>query len=118
ASAGVRSLVVEARAPAGVLRQCLAALPGLGDAMVEDLGDGIASLRAEVAGGADPREAAAAALAARGLQPRQLRLQVPTLEEFFYAVTEWADRREELAAAGGDGSDGGATVAAVPEGAR
>jgi len=117
ASAGQRSLVVEARAAVDVLGQCLAAVPGVGRAMVEDLGLGVASFRAEVATGADPREAAAAAVAARGLQLRELRLQLPTLEEFFYAVTEGADRREELAAAGGDG-DGGAAVAAVPEGAR
>jgi hypothetical protein len=36
-----------------------------------------------------------AALAQRGIAVRELRLDMPTLEEFFYRVTEGADRAEE-----------------------
>ncbi len=103
ASAGRRSLRVEAHADQATLLRCLAALPGLGSATavpaeLVDLGGGVASFRSPIAGDGDPRDAAAAALAAAGLRVRDLRLELPTLEEFFYSVTEGADRAEEHAA--------------------
>ena len=57
-----------------------------------------ARVRARVEPLGDPRDAVAAALAAAGAKVRELRLDMPTLEEFFYQVTEGADRAEEGAA--------------------
>src|SRR5262249_13202617 len=95
ARGGNRRLRVEAHAAPPALAACCGGLPGVGLAEVADLGGGVALLRAGVDGAADPRDAAAQALAAAGIAVRELRLELPTLEEFFHAVTEGADRREE-----------------------
>ncbi len=97
AAAGARALVVEAHAAPATLAASLAAVPGLSAPNAVDLGAGVAGFRAGVAANADPRDLAAAALQAAGLRVRELRLQLPTLEEYFYTVTEGADRNEELA---------------------
>ena len=90
-----RALMVEAHAPAAALQQALVALPFLRGATAEDVGDGLSRLRAQVDPLGDPRDATMAALAQRGIAVRELRLDMPTLEEFFYRVTEGADRAEE-----------------------
>jgi hypothetical protein len=46
----------------------------------------------------------AQALQQRSVLVRELRMEMPSLEEFFYSVTEGADRREELAARSAGGA--------------
>jgi ABC-2 type transport system ATP-binding protein len=94
ASAG-RRLRVEARADAVALGACVADLPAVLHTEVRPLPDGWSLLVAEVAAGADPREAVAERLLQRGLAARSLRLDLPSLEEFFHELTEGADRVEE-----------------------
>jgi len=113
-----RLLVVVAKMPSPQLLALLRDLPGVvaeapanggggsdGGEHVGDLGaggspagDGFAAVVVAVAADADPRDAAFAALHGRGVAIRELRLQLPTLEEFFVQVTEGQD----LAAAEGE----------------
>ena len=102
ASTGRRTLRVEARAEPAALAAALAEVPGLAAAECSDRGEGIASLQAQVDGRADPRDAVAAALARAGLAARELHLELPSLEEYFFAITEGADRAEELSAHAGE----------------
>lgn len=95
AASAERVLSVEAAASAQQLLAAASDLPSLLGVEAADAGAGFARLRARVEPMGDPREAVAAALAARGLSVRELRLDLPTLEEFFYQVTEGADRVEE-----------------------
>ena len=62
--------------PGQALQQALVALPFLRGATAEDLGDGLARLRAQVDPLGDPRDATMAALAQRGIAVRELRLDV------------------------------------------
>ncbi|MBM3972510.1 MAG: ABC transporter ATP-binding protein [Planctomycetes bacterium] len=91
-----RRLRVAVRGEPGALASALAAGGIAADVVV---GDGLASAVAELPAGADPVPALAAALAARALPVHELRVELPTLEEWFHAVTEGADRGEEAAAA-------------------
>jgi ABC-2 type transport system ATP-binding protein len=93
-----RRLRVEAHTAPAVLSEALASMPGIAIADVRDLGGGVAMLAASVEVEGDPRDAVARALQLRGLLVRELRLEMPSLEEFFYSVTEGADRHEEIAA--------------------
>lgn len=102
-----RRLLVEAHTTPETLA-ALAADLGLGAESVAPLPGATARLEAVVAADADPRDAIAAALAARQIALRELRLELPSLEEFFYAITEGADRREELAATAADQAGGAA----------
>ena len=102
ASTGRRTLRVEARAAPAALAAALAPVPGLATAECRDRGEGIASLHAQVDGHADPRDAVATALARAGLAARELHLELPSLEEYFFAITEGADRAEERAAHAGE----------------
>ncbi|MGE3175499.1 MAG: ATP-binding cassette domain-containing protein [Planctomycetota bacterium] len=95
---GRRTLQVEVAGPAETLRAALAGLAGLRDQEVVDLDGGGARLRARIDRDADPRDAASQALSAAGLRPLELRIEMPTLEEFFYSITEGADLAEEGAA--------------------
>jgi ABC-2 type transport system ATP-binding protein len=93
-----RRLRLEAHASSAVLQETLASVSGIAIAEVRDLGGGVAMLAASVDIEGDPRDAVARLLQQRGLLVRELRLEMPSLEEFFYSVTEGADRREEIAA--------------------
>ncbi len=98
AAGSERVLRVEAAATAQQLLAAVSGLPSLRCKEAEDLGDGYARLRARAEPMGDPREAVALALAARSAAVRELRLDLPTLEEFFYQVTEGSDRDEESVA--------------------
>ncbi|MEC7582993.1 MAG: ABC transporter ATP-binding protein, partial [Planctomycetota bacterium] len=95
---GRRRLRVQAHAPSDAVRTCLAGVPELADAEFRDGADGITSVSALV-GGDDPRDAVAAALGGAGIALRELGLEMPTLEEYFYMVTEGADHRAEVGVA-------------------
>jgi len=99
ATTGQRRLRLQVHANHVDVRDCLAVLPGLGELEVMNMADGVTAVSAPV-GSEDPRDAVAAALGGAGIAIRQLQLEMPSLEEFFYMVTEGADRREEAKAAG------------------
>jgi ABC-2 type transport system ATP-binding protein len=98
ATGGRRTLRVEAHAAPEALLAALTVVAGLSASRAAALGDGVADLRAAVDAGCDPRDDVAAALQGAGLRVRELRLELPTLEEFFAATTEGADHAEEGAA--------------------
>jgi gliding motility-associated transport system ATP-binding protein len=98
AGGGRRTLRIEAYTAAATLLASVAEVPGLDGATAEDQGGGIARLRAPVVGDVDPRDAASLAMERAGLRVRELRIEMPTLEEFFYSITEGADLAEEGAA--------------------
>lgn len=96
-----RRLVVTATLAADALVVLVRGLPGVsGEPRAVDAGDAFTTVEATVDASQDPRDAAFTALQARGARVRELRLQLPTLEEFFVQVTEGAD----LARGGSEGS--------------
>ena len=100
-STGKRRLRVQAHAASQDVRACLAGVPELVDAEYVDGAAGVTSVSALV-GGPDPSDAVAAALSGAGIALRELGLEMPSLEEYFYMVTEGADRREEASAGADD----------------
>ncbi len=90
-----RHLVVAAACAPEALRAVAADVVSLRDVRCEAAADGGSELRAEVDAGLDPRRELGARLCAAGVAVSELRLDLPTLEEFFYRVTEGSDRREE-----------------------
>jgi ABC-2 type transport system ATP-binding protein len=94
ASAG-RRLCVRAACSADTLRQALAGLPGVDTGVEVVAADGIAASRLDIAIGADPSAELGRRLLAAGAAVHELRLDLPTLEEFFHQVTEGADRAAE-----------------------
>ena len=113
-AASDRRLHVEVRGAKEALTASLRGVPGL--QLRDAVADGdYAVIAADVARDHDPRDAVGLALAKAGLTIRELRLAAPTLEEFFYTITEGADRKEELAAAAAAGS---AVASRRPSGSR
>jgi ABC-2 type transport system ATP-binding protein len=100
AKGALRRLCVAVR---GEPADLAAALAQAGIAVEVSARDGLAVAAAALRPGHDPVPALATALAARGLPVHELRIELPTLEEWFHGVTEASD----VAAA---------AVAAVPEG--
>ena len=94
-----RSLVVTAACGVEGLRACVADLPGIGEHGLTSDDAGHATLKATVEAGVDPREAIGQRLLAAGIAVVTLRLDLPSLEEFFYQLTEGCDRQAEHALA-------------------
>lgn len=86
-SAG-RRLVVEARLAEGDLLEVLRGVPGGGEPQVVATDGAFVRVELPVSAGADPREEAFQRLSARRAFVRELRLELPTLEEYFQQVTE------------------------------
>jgi ABC-2 type transport system ATP-binding protein len=87
-----RRLVVTAQMPAEKLIALVRGLPGVHDDLhASAQPDGYVTVEATVGPADDPRDAAGAALRAADVRVRELRLQLPTLEEFFVQVTEGVD---------------------------
>jgi ABC-2 type transport system ATP-binding protein len=84
---GARRLVVAARLPGKDLLACLQSLPGTDKLEVTGEADGFATVTAAVAPKADPRDEAYRALERTGAAIRELRLDLATLEQFFYDRT-------------------------------
>lgn len=82
-----RQMVVVARMEAEPLRTGLLALDGVEEVQLEAREDGMQEARSTLAADADPREAAFRWLARSGAEARELRLDLPTLEEVFRQVT-------------------------------
>jgi ABC-2 type transport system ATP-binding protein len=80
---------VDRTGPCGpALAACLAGLPGLGKPQVIGEDGRYATVRAVLAPGADPRDAVFGRLQAAGAAMRELRMDLPTLEQFFQQITE------------------------------
>ena len=98
-------LSVRARCPAELLREIVTVLAGVvadtidvaeGDAAT---GHGVATLRCELEPSSDPSEELGTRLQQAAVPVYGLEVERPTLEEYFYAITDGADQREELALA-------------------
>jgi ABC-2 type transport system ATP-binding protein len=98
ASAASRRLHVRVRGDQAMLRMALAAA-GVTPDTVTTSGDGATAAHARVPGDVDPTPALAEHLLAAALPVLELRLELPSLEEWFHAVTEGSDRADEVAAA-------------------
>ena len=88
-------LRAQARCSEAQLRECLEGLPGVVADTVEVATGEVATLRCEVAPGADPTAALGDRLQAAGVAVHELAVELPTLEEYFYAITDGADQRLE-----------------------
>jgi ABC-2 type transport system ATP-binding protein len=79
------------------LAEAMAGITGLhaGDAATRN--DGVTSMRCVVERGVDPRAELGQRLLRAGIAVHELAVEQPTLEEYFYAVTEGSDRSEEAA---------------------
>jgi ABC-2 type transport system ATP-binding protein len=98
-SSGGRKLRVEAYLAAADLRRVLAPVAGSSVLAVNDDADGCAVGEVTITSGDDPREQIGRELLRLGAPVREMRLDLPSLEEFFHQVTEGQDQAEEAAAA-------------------
>lgn len=94
-------LRVTARCSAEQLRAWVEELPGVVGATLAARGEQPASLRCDVEPGADPTTALGDRLQAAGVAVHELRLELPTLEEYFYAITDGQDQQPDGDARGG-----------------
>ncbi len=98
AGAARRMLHVCVRGDATTLRAALAAV-GIAPENVTANGDGTTTAHARVPSQVDPTPALAERLLAAALPVREMRLELPSLEEWFHTVTEGCDSADEVAAA-------------------
>lgn len=94
-----RTLHVTARGTPSKLLDALQGVAGLRDARSMRVDDAWSSLHAAVEPGAEPAAAVGGRLLEAGLPVRELRIDLPSLEEYFHRVTEGSDHAEERAAA-------------------
>jgi ABC-2 type transport system ATP-binding protein len=97
-SAG-RSLHVTAACTAGQLEELARVVPALAGCEVKAGTAGLATLVAALEHGADPTAELSGRLLRAGIAVRELKIELPSLEEYFQRMTEGLDREEELAAA-------------------
>ena len=81
------------------LAQALDGLPGVTSREVKAGAGGTAAASLQFATGVDPGMQLGERLLAAGLPVIELHTELPTLEEFFHAITEGVDRAEEQAVA-------------------
>ncbi|MCA8951216.1 MAG: ABC transporter ATP-binding protein [Planctomycetes bacterium] len=91
-----RRLVVSAFCEAPRLCELVAALPGVNAAEFAAGPERSVVVTAELAEGSDPRAALGQQLAGAAIPVRELRIDVPSLEEYFHLMTEGADRAAEV----------------------
>jgi ABC-2 type transport system ATP-binding protein len=92
-----RRLLLRAGAPTARLAEYCRELPGVLAVAEAVAHDGVGAITATIAPGADPSAELGKRLFAAGVPVIELRLVLPTLEEFFYRITEGSDRAEEQA---------------------
>jgi ABC-2 type transport system ATP-binding protein len=97
-------LRVVARCDARQFAEAMAGITGLQPFVATTGDDGTISMRCVVDRGADPRAEVGQRLLRAGIAVHELKAELPTLEEYFYAVTEGSDRSEEAALAAPAGS--------------
>jgi ABC-2 type transport system ATP-binding protein len=100
-----KQLVLSARLPAPELAAKLAGVKGLGGLTTRLTSDGFTTMSGSVERGADPRDEVYRRLVDVGVPLRELRLDLPSLEEYFQQVTEGFDLEEERASSSGPGSE-------------
>jgi ABC-2 type transport system ATP-binding protein len=96
---GDARLVVVAVATAETLAAQLRRLPALRPQPIETLPDGVVRVVCDVAADEELLWPLGRQLAAAGIPVLELRLELPTLESYFHAITEGSDLAEEAAAA-------------------
>jgi ABC-type multidrug transport system ATPase subunit len=99
AGATRRTLHLVARSGEPELRVLLAGLDGVHATRVTPAGEGLAAAVLELDADADPTAVVAQRLAAAGVPVHELRIELPSLEEYFHAITEGSDAAEERSAA-------------------
>ncbi|MCR9244152.1 MAG: ABC transporter ATP-binding protein [bacterium] len=102
-----RRLVVAAACDEAAMRQLLAGLPIEGVELVEGT-NGLTRASAGLTEGADPRAEIGERAVAAGIALQELKLDAPSLEEYFQLMTEGADRAAENEALVGDSETAGA----------
>jgi ABC-2 type transport system ATP-binding protein len=95
---GSRTLHLRAVATAPELATLLAGLPGVDALRCEPAADGTAHAAMELPPSVDPARAIGERLAAARIAVHELRIELPSLEEYFHAITEGSDAAEERAA--------------------
>ena len=88
-------LRVAAQCDAAHLRARVTALPGVVGETVEVTGEEPATVRCQVEPGHDPSATLGAQLQQDGAAVNELRVVLPTLEEYFYAITDGQDQLDE-----------------------
>jgi len=88
-------LRVRARCPADRLRDAVAVLPGVVADTFEVSGEDVCSLRCQVEPGAAPTAQLGDRLQADAIAVHELAVERPTLEEYFYSITDGQDQRVE-----------------------
>jgi len=101
-SAG-RSLRITAACPANQLGELVTGLPGVAASTPVTGPDGCATLVCVLEPGSDPSAELSSRLLRAGIAVRELKIDLPSLEEYFQLMTEGADRDEEVAAAAAAG---------------
>lgn len=90
-------LRVSARCAQALLREIVEVLPGVVlDTIEADENDGTASLSCAVEPGFDPSHELGNRLQQAAIAVHELQLVLPTLEEYFYSITDGADQQQEL----------------------
>ena len=93
-------LSVRAKCSAQLLREIVAVVPDvLVDSIAADEADGVTRLTCRVQPGADPTAQLGDRLQQAAIAVHELQVELPTLEEYFYSITDGADQQEELAVA-------------------
>ena len=100
-------MCVRAQCEPSVLRELVSSLPGVVGDTVSMHGDrDDASLSCRVEPGADPTKELGARLQSAAIVVATLKLELPTLEEYFYSITDGLDHQAEQS----DGVGGGVAV--------
>jgi ABC-2 type transport system ATP-binding protein len=99
ASGARRTLRLRVAASPGQLGTLLVGLPGVDGPECAEGPDGTATASIPLARDVDPTRAIAERLAAATVPVHELRIELPSLEEYFHAITEGSDAAEERAAA-------------------
>lgn len=95
ARSAARRLHCVAACTADRLRELVAGLDGLTVERAETRSGGTAAIEATVATGAEPAPGVGERLQAAGIAVHELKIELPTLEEYFHLMTEGSDREEE-----------------------
>jgi len=89
-------LRVKARCAPALLREIVGVLPGVvGDTIAVE-GDDVATLRCRVEPGTDPTIELGDRLQQGAIAVHELSVELPTLEEYFYSITDGRDQQAEL----------------------
>jgi len=107
-------LFVRSRCAPALLRDVVLSVPGvIAETVVVDGDEELANATCAVAPGMDPSRELGERLQKAAIAVHELKLVMPTLEEYFYSITDGLDQREEEADAAADAGSDDPDVAAV-----